>query len=56
MVKTLAGNAIITGVKIYSRYSEGAHYRVSSDGPRPVGHDELRPDGSGKVVENDRST
>jgi DNA invertase Pin-like site-specific DNA recombinase len=54
-VKTLAGNAIITGVKIYGRYSEGVHYRVSRDGPRPVAHDELRPDGSGKVLENDRS-
>jgi len=54
-VKTLAGNAIITGVKIYGRYSEGVHYRVSSNGPRPVAQDELRPDGSGKVIENDRS-
>jgi DNA invertase Pin-like site-specific DNA recombinase/plasmid stabilization system protein ParE len=54
-IKTLAGNAIITGVKIYGRYSEGVHYRVSSNGPRPVAHDELRPDGSGKVIENDRS-
>ena len=54
-IKTLAGNAIITGFKIYGRYSEGVHYRVSSDGPRPVTHDELRPDGSGKVIENDRS-
>ncbi|MFM7035786.1 MAG: recombinase family protein, partial [Planctomycetia bacterium] len=54
-VKTLAGNAIITGVKIYGRYSEGVHYRVSDDGPRPVDGHELRPDGSGKVIENDRS-
>lgn len=54
-IKALAGNPIITGVKLYGRYSEGVHYRASSNGPRPAGHDELLQDGSGRVVENDRS-
>ncbi len=54
-IKAIAGNPIITGVKTYGRYSEGVHYRVSGNGPRPAGRDELLQDGSGRVVENDRS-
>jgi DNA invertase Pin-like site-specific DNA recombinase len=52
-VHALATNPIIIGVKEYGRFGEGVHHRLGPEGPRPVVAGELRPDGRGRMVEND---
>ncbi|MFM8893385.1 MAG: recombinase family protein, partial [Planctomycetia bacterium] len=54
-VRALATNPLIINVKEYGRFGEGVHHRLGPDGPRPVVDEELRQDGSGRMIENDLS-
>ena len=54
-VRSLAMNPLIIGEKEFGRFSRGMHFRIGPSGPRAVNEDELLADGSGRVIENDRS-